>query len=192
MRCSKSWKCNQVWLFSDRVAVCNPGGRVLVANVSKQVRLWSVSSPSHLHRDHNEASSSILTRNTSKVSFRAKSRAMLFLIQACLHSAPTLSTFTTTQHLHTSLLPTRSPSQPIRISRLYLSRIPRIHQAFLQSICVFLGTSLFDPDLQAILARYSDIVFGHVLLGGTLQSQRIEVDLVANPAERCDCNKEED
>ena len=105
--------------------------------------------------------------------FRTKLSAMLFLIQAYLHSAPTLSTFTTTQHLHTSTLPTRSPSQPICISRLYLSRIPRIHQALLEPICVFLGAGLFHPNLQAILARHPDVMFGHMLLGGASEGQRV-------------------
>jgi len=34
-------------------------------------------------------------------------------------------------------------------------------------------------------------MLGHVLLGGALESQRVEVNLVANPAQRCDCDKEE-
>lgn len=96
------------------------------------------------------------------------------------------------QYLHTSTLLARRPSQPICSSRLDLCRIPCIHQTFLQSIGVLLGASLLDPNFQAVLARHPDVMLGHVLLGRALESQRVEVDLIANPAEQCDCEEEED
>jgi hypothetical protein len=117
---------------------------------------------------------------------------MLFLTQAYLWSAHTLSTPASFQYLHTFSLPTRGSSQSICISSLYFRRIPRIDQAFLQSVGVLLSASLLDPNLQAILARHSDVMLGHVLLGGALEGQRVEVDLVADEAERCDGDEEED